>query len=380
MDRHTLLDTYQKLEERLAKLNFMSLWQGFTKRPYALYTDELMCFCGELLPKPDYFYGNTAIEYDGKMIAIWMLKQEQIETDEDLDKLAAKLVHEMFHVMQMENGESRFPHDLELIAFPLDPELVALAKREDDLLEQYANMMTPGNEAFEDEQEQRNLDATTILARIAEIRSFMRTLSDGAIINEWRAETVEGIAEFVGFKSLRQLNSSLAAKEITVSIMNLRKATDALDHRRHSYYAGPLLCSLAETAEIDFDRSFASERTLWELIEEQIIAKPDVSKKRELTLTDEELREANVIVEQEKARREEKLTSLQAKFPVEEPIQATICGYDPMNIVRVGDYLLSTSFLMINHEGEQRRLMGEHLIRMKPGDFWNVEALYAPER
>jgi hypothetical protein len=265
MERHMLLDTYQKLEKRLARLDFTSLWQGFVKRSYALYTDESMCICGKLLPKPDYFYGNTAIEYDGKMIAIWMLKPEQAETDEDLDKLAAKLVHEMFHVMQMENGESRFPHDLELIAFPLDPELVALTNRENDLLEGYADRMTSDDNVSEtDRQKQLGLDAITILAKIAEIRSAMRTLSDGATINEWRAETIEGVAEYVGFKSLRQLNSELAAREVSVYVTNLRKATEALDHRRHSYYAGLLLSSLADTAGIDFNRSFASEKTLWE--------------------------------------------------------------------------------------------------------------------
>jgi hypothetical protein len=42
-----LLDTYQKLEKRLARLDFTSLWQGFVKRSYALYTDESMCICGE---------------------------------------------------------------------------------------------------------------------------------------------------------------------------------------------------------------------------------------------------------------------------------------------------------------------------------------------
>ena len=45
MDRHMLLDTYQKLEERLAKLDFASLLAAFAK-PSPLYTDESMCFDG----------------------------------------------------------------------------------------------------------------------------------------------------------------------------------------------------------------------------------------------------------------------------------------------------------------------------------------------
>ena len=49
-----------------------------------------------------------------------------------------------------------------------------------------------------------------------------------------------------------------------------------------------------------------------------------------------------------------------------------------MNFMRVDDYLISTSFLMIDQEGEKRRLMGEHL-RMKPGDYWAVETLYVSE-
>ena len=58
MERHMLLDTYQKLEKRLARLDFTSLWQGFVKRSYALYTDESMS-CGNYANLIN--YGNTAI-------------------------------------------------------------------------------------------------------------------------------------------------------------------------------------------------------------------------------------------------------------------------------------------------------------------------------
>ncbi|HHX19311.1 MAG TPA: hypothetical protein GX728_02595 [Clostridiaceae bacterium] len=379
MDRHMLLDTYQKLEERLAKLDFASLWPRFAKPSYALYTDESMCFDGELLPKPDHFYGNTAIEYEGKMIAIWMLKSEQIETDTDLDRLTARIVHEMFHVFQMENGESRFPNDLELIAFPLDAKLVALAYRENDLLGQFADMMKTVSTTSGDNLQEQRLDAMTTLRRMAEIRNEMRTLSDGATINEWRVETLEGIAEHVGFKALRQLNGELAAKEIDVYVEYLRKATDAIDHRGRGYHTGLFLPLLAETAELDFDRNFTMKKTLWELFEQQIVAATGKINVRELILTDEELERAHATVDRERRRRADILNSFQTKFPVEKPVQASICGYDPMNFMRVDDYLISTSFLMIDQEGEKRRLMGEHLLRMKPGDYWAVETLYVSE-
>ncbi|HHW94176.1 MAG TPA: hypothetical protein GX734_06725 [Clostridiaceae bacterium] len=377
MDYDILLDTYIKIEERLEKLDLASLWPGFSKPPYALYTDESMCFDGELMPKPEYFYGNTAIHYDGSMIAIWMLKSEQIDTEEAIDRLTARIVHEMFHVYQVENGESRFPRDLELIAFPLNAELVALANRENDLLGKYTDMMVSDEHITGtlSQKQQCRLDAISILRRISELRSTMRSLSDGATINEWRVETLEGRAEYVGFKALRQLNSDLAIKEIDIYMKNLREATDAMDHRGRGYHSGLLLSSLAEMAELNLDTDFASEKTLWELIEEQLSATGESSEYK-VILTDGELKEAHVMIDQEQRRRAEVLASFQAKFPIEKPIKASICGYDPMNLQRVGDFLISTSFLMINQDGEQHRLMGEHLIRMKPGDCWEVVALY----
>ncbi len=378
MDRCILLDTYRKLEERLAKLDFASLWPRFAKPVYALYTDETMCIDGELLPKPDYFYGNTAIEYKDRMIAIWMLKPDQIETEEGLDRLTARIVHEMFHVFQMENGESRFPNDLELIAFPLDAQLVALAYRENALLGRFADMMKSVERIPENDlQKQQRLDVMMILHRIGEIRSKMRALSDGAMINEWRVETLEGLAEYVGFKALRQLNGNLAAREIDVYTENLCKTTDVMDHRGRGYHAGVLLYSLVEKAELEFDRSFATEKTLWELIEERVIATGESSD--EVILTDEELEKARLTIDREQNRRASKLKSFQAKFPNEKSIDASICGYDPMNLMRVGDYLISTSFLMLDEDGEKYRLMGDHLLRMKTGDYWVVEVLYTPE-
>lgn len=49
----------------------------------------------EILPKTDEFLANTAILYMSKYIATWYLTEET-----NLDILAYKMVHEMFHAYQ----------------------------------------------------------------------------------------------------------------------------------------------------------------------------------------------------------------------------------------------------------------------------------------
>lgn len=60
--------------------------------------------------KTEEFLANTAICYQGRLIAIWCLSEEM-----DLDILASKIIHEMFHAYQMECGESRFPEEVEAL-------------------------------------------------------------------------------------------------------------------------------------------------------------------------------------------------------------------------------------------------------------------------
>ena len=114
-----LTQLYASLRRTLAQLDFNDLFPGFHPYPFALYTDENACLDGQLLPRPQEFYGNTAVLRGGRYIAIWNV---DLDPPRDMDRFAAHMVHEMFHCHQFTCGETRFPEDLAILACPVSAE------------------------------------------------------------------------------------------------------------------------------------------------------------------------------------------------------------------------------------------------------------------
>lgn len=112
-----LTTLWHAVDDRLNQLDFSVLADGFRRYRFALYTEREACLDGALMPRPDGFLGNTAVPCEGEFIAIWSMDADPIE---DVDRLAASLVHEMFHCHQFACGETRFPSDLALLADPGD--------------------------------------------------------------------------------------------------------------------------------------------------------------------------------------------------------------------------------------------------------------------
>lgn len=94
-----LMQAYAQVKKRLEQLDFHSFWPGFAPCPFAIYDSEFAVLDGKQMPRPEGFYANTALEHEGRWIAIWKL-----EEGTDLDILASKLVHEMFHAFQYTRG------------------------------------------------------------------------------------------------------------------------------------------------------------------------------------------------------------------------------------------------------------------------------------
>ncbi len=95
---------YEEIEKRLQKVNFSALWAGFSPLRFAIYTDEECYFDGRYIEKTDIFCANTTIHFNGEYIAIWNIAEEP----DDMDRLAALIIHEMFHAFQRIQGECRY--------------------------------------------------------------------------------------------------------------------------------------------------------------------------------------------------------------------------------------------------------------------------------
>lgn len=100
---------YNEVDLFLDNISFNDIWPGFSRYEFALYDNESIYFKNGTIPYEQRFLGNTAIEYGGEFIAIWNVPDPQ---KEDVQLLAADLVHEMFHAYQRSHGENRFPDDL----------------------------------------------------------------------------------------------------------------------------------------------------------------------------------------------------------------------------------------------------------------------------
>ena len=126
-----LQTTYYEVANRLERIDFPSIWPGFSSGSFALYQEKLACLGGQLVPRPPEFRGNTAISWQGGPLAIWNLEQET-----DLDLLASCLVHELFHAHQLASGETRFPQDIRLALSPAPLPSLASRLQEGRLLAQ----------------------------------------------------------------------------------------------------------------------------------------------------------------------------------------------------------------------------------------------------
>ncbi len=358
MDENRLTELWHGVDSRLARIDFEAIWPGFSPVDFALYTPQLMCFKGQVSDKPASFIGNTAIEYEGRSIAIWNMSYTTVEDGDSLDRLAASLVHEMFHAFQHRQKETRFAKDLELVLYPRDPALVAWTDRESGILAESAFYQG-------DDRREKALQA---LRRIAAIRAEKTTLSGGATSNEYRVETTEGLAEYAGYRGLCQLDARLAAKQLAHYKDQVLNRDYLFDVRRRCYFSGILLAITLEKAGLPVAHDLTEKETFWDGLR---IPRCPVE-----PLSAQELSRATLLVAEENQKRADLLAGFRDRFPEKRPARALIVGYDPMNLVRIDDFLISTHILMIEEGGVGTTFTGDHLFLMKPGDPGRVEAVF----
>lgn len=329
-----LKELYRETERRLTRVEFDRLWTGFHPFPFALYAEDDVCLGGEIIPRSSAFRGNTAIRYGKELVAIWNVGGEK----PDLDLLAANLVHEMFHAFQMERGETRFPDDLEALDDPLDAENLSQKLAENKTL--CRALREPGDR----------------LARLAEFCALREARLAGTR-REPLSETVEGMAEYMGLRALRRLSEEKYQQRVEDCLRRLEEPGPLLlDARRMSYFTGAALLLAAEAADVPFFHDLAEEtRPVYELVRRHLphAQAPAVP-------TDGRVRN---LIEQQKRRRQERLSGFfrTAEAPVSGDFE--IRGYDPMNMFRAGKLLYGSHFWRLHdRSGGQMLELGEAVL------------------
>lgn len=128
---HMKLDElYGRVSDAIASLDFARIWPGFSPLRFALYDEEACFFAGTYIEKPDAFCANTSISYHGETIAIW-----KVEGELDISVLTAKIVHEMFHSYQVQQGWDCWADEMDaLYRYDYSAGNLALRLRENELL------------------------------------------------------------------------------------------------------------------------------------------------------------------------------------------------------------------------------------------------------
>ena len=338
------------LQKRLVSLDFRRLWPGFHLFPFALYDGKNVWFSDrEPIPWDPRFSGNTAIVYDGQLLAIWNLKESPIF---DQDILASKLVHEMFHAFQKERGETRWADEFAGLRYVYDPENLCKKYMENFHLSGF-------NYSFS-----RETWKILLAFRNARAAAFPE-----AVRYESRIETTEGLAQFVELEVLRQLDPGkfrVAVRRISDFLNDPKKMFPI---REACYHSGTMMCIIADENGIPFRHEIGDERrTLPEILGEGIPAH-DHKVRIQAVVT-----ETETLLSDRHERVERFLNTarsvLRGDFELE--------GFDPMNAFLDGNRLFSPQFLLVRNASGSHYLRGES-VALVDGSFRIREVFAKPE-
>lgn len=337
---------YQAVKRELEKVDFDALWPGFHAYPFALYDHAQAVLDGVSMIRPAEFWANTALRFQGQLVAIYQVPAEK---ERDAASMASLLVHEMFHAFQMECGETRFPDDLSLAAAPLLPEALAWKAEEYRAL------------------------AQADLPRFRAVRERRRAMDPKAVQEELMAETVEGMAQYVELTALGQLSPEKRRAGLQSCARALAEPERLLDARRCAYHSGTLLLTAAAEQGLAVSHPIGREtRPVYDLLAGQIPAGilpacPPLAPWQALLQGQREQRQHQI---QEFLRRPHRTVTG----------QYSVCGYDPMNLWREEDLLFSTSYLALRGEGQEPvELQGQALLYMLPGSAHRCRGYVAAE-
>lgn len=215
-----LKNLFEQVQARIGQVDFSRLWTGFYPLKFALYNEVDCFFDGAYVPKTKDFLANTAILYEGFYIAIW-----HVTGDEDIDILASKLIHEMFHGFQKINQESRFPNEMEALSqYCYEVENMSVKQMENQCI---ASLV-------------KDYDGEK-LARLLQLRRYRKQQFPNEYAYEGQVEQIEGTANYVELAALHQISPIHYEKAMAELIKSILEPKYIFPVRILSYGVGALL-------------------------------------------------------------------------------------------------------------------------------------------
>lgn len=336
---------YRAVDRILNTIDFESIWHGFTKYDFALYDKTRVCYRGKIMAKDERFLGNTAIQLDNQIIAIWKIETPE---QEDSELLASNLVHEMFHAFQRQRGEFRFPNDLALLNIPDDAAYFQMKYFENQLL-------CIACKSKETAEKRRCLE------KFMSQRKYRDTVFGNIVKQEFLAETIEGMAEYAGCMALKQISLQKYEEKIESYLKKLGAVDNELfDIRRQLYYSGAIFCMEMSLAGSDIWHEIGKEESSFFEIAATSVSPKNLMKKGGNPLPAK-------IFEEYRNKTEKLFQDFTNPHPKEHHGNWHIYGYDPMNMVRWKNKILCSHFVQLKNDenGQELFLEGSVMLTLR---------------
>lgn len=331
-----MFSLYQDIKQYIGKIDLDNLWSSFKPFRFALYDDKSVYLDGEVFDRDDRFYGNTAIDFNGEKIAIW-----NIELDNILDKslITSKIIHEMFHAFQLTNKELRFPNEITHgLGYKYHALNLSIKDKENKLLAYLWDKFD--NKLFKE---------------FLQLRKYRQRHFPNEFSYETKIEVIEGMAEYIELKTLKELNFNLYQKTVDKFKEYIIDYHKLIPIRTISYHIGALILLICDKNNIDFNHEIGkTTATIYEIIASDILYQDlDVKEDREITrLVNKHNQEIKQKIDD---FIEQSTTSFSGKF--------RICGFDPQNSLKYKDMIYCKYFVMyVNIDNNERSTINEECV------------------
>ena len=246
MDLEKTVELAEKISALLEK-HAGDAWPGFRPYPFVLYDKIAQVAVGEGFParfsklrgniwtatgeEPD-FFGNTSIEYNGQLTAIWDVTTWAF--DAKISAHASCIGHEMFHCFQSGFAKKNVGNIMQAATYPHSALSILLTIKENKLLA----------EAIECNDKQR---VASCARQIAALRRQRAKLLQEHMGVDDLDETYEGTAAYVEIRLAAAIDGTgpqLALKKYVDFLHDYGNLPDKYRHR--CYASGLALCLIAD--------------------------------------------------------------------------------------------------------------------------------------
>ena len=220
------------------------------------------------------------------------------------------------------------------------------------------------NKYLVDAYEQRDIE---LLRKFAYIREMRYKIYPSMVSQELKAETLEGMAEYIGLKALEFINAEKYRAIIDDYLGKLKAESNLLfDVRRISYFTGTIFFLCLEQFGFSVNNVFDSEETAYE------------QNRIDITDVTAEIISYSFILNNYKQLRQEKRAKVEEHIKHSKYIEsdAFICGYDPMNMFRIDDVVFCSYFVCINENDEVKTISSAVALKLAEGSNQSIVGYY----